>query len=156
MLLAIKKLLLELYPLVHSAYSSSSSLFRGDNIILSAEGVQQGDPLGPLLFCLTLHNLISEQTSELILGYLDDVTFGGSLSDVSHDVQLFEQASKQLGLKLNHAKTEVITNDPSIRPVMLLFLPSVQFIDLVMPPYWDPQLVISVLSMPQSPRRQGY
>ena len=75
-MLAVKKLLPELYPLVRSAYSSSSSLFWGDKIILSAESVQQGDPLGPLLFCLTLHNLISELTSELILGYLDDVTFG--------------------------------------------------------------------------------
>ena len=121
MLLAVKKLVPELYPLVHSAYSSPSSLFWGDKIILSAEGVQQGDPLGPLLFCLTLHNLISELTSELILGYLDDVTFGGSLADVSRDVQLFEQAAKQLGLKLNHTKTEVITNDPSVRSDMLLF-----------------------------------
>ena len=129
MLLAVKKLVPELYPLVHSAYSSPSSLFWGDKIILSAEGVQQGDPLGPLLFCLTLHNLISELTSELILGYLDDVTFGGSLADVSRDVQNFELAAKQLGLKLNHTKTEVITNDPSVRSDMLLLFPNAQSID---------------------------
>ena len=149
MLLAVKKLLPELYLLVYSAYSSSSSLFWGDKIILSA-GVQHGDPLDPLLFCLTLHNLISELTAELILGYLDDVTFGGSLADVSRDVQLFEQASKQLGLKLNHAKTEVITNDPSIiSSDMLLLLPNAQFLDPR-----DATLLGS--PMPQSPRRQGY
>ena len=76
------------------------------------------------------HNLISELTSELVLGYLDDATFGGSLSDVSRDVQLFEQASKQLGLTLNHAKTEIITNDPHhFHSDMLLLLPNAQFID---------------------------
>ena len=37
-----------LFPLVHSAYSSPSTLFWGDKTIQSAEGVQQGDPLGPL------------------------------------------------------------------------------------------------------------
>ena len=33
-----------LYPFVHSAYSSPSSLFWSDATIQSAEGVQQGDP----------------------------------------------------------------------------------------------------------------
>ena len=37
----------EIYPLVHSAYSSPSTLLGGDHTIMSAEGVQQGDPLGP-------------------------------------------------------------------------------------------------------------
>ena len=46
---------------------------------MSAEGVQQGDPKSPLLFCITLHDLISQITSELLLGYLNDVTFGGNL-----------------------------------------------------------------------------
>ena len=54
---------------------------------------------------------------------------GGSLADVSRDVQLFEQASKQRGLKLKHVKTEIITNDPSIHSDMLLLLPNTQFID---------------------------
>ena len=129
MLLAVRKLAPELYPLVHSAYSSPSSLFWGDKVILSAEGVQQGDPLGPLLFCLTLHDLISELNSELVLGYLDDVTFGGSLADVSRDVKHFEQAAEQLGLKLNHEKMKVITNDLYVRSEMLLLFPNAQFID---------------------------
>ena len=41
-----------LHPFLHSAYYLPSSLFWSDKIIQSAEGVQQGDPLGPLLFCL--------------------------------------------------------------------------------------------------------
>ena len=47
----------ELHPFVHSVYSSPSSLFWGDKTIQSAEGVQQGDPLGPLLFCLGIHRM---------------------------------------------------------------------------------------------------
>ena len=31
----------------------------GGETIQSKEGVQQGDPLGPLLFCLTVHKLVS-------------------------------------------------------------------------------------------------
>ena len=41
----------DIFPL---AYSAPSHLFWGDHLISSAEGVQQGDPLGPLFFCLTL------------------------------------------------------------------------------------------------------
>ena len=49
-----------LLAFVHSAYSTSSSLWGGGGeTIQSKEGVQQGDPLGPLLFCLTVHKLVS-------------------------------------------------------------------------------------------------
>ena len=43
----------ELYPFVHFCYSESSWLAFGNEVIHSEEGVQQGDPLGPLLFCLS-------------------------------------------------------------------------------------------------------
>ena len=42
----------ELYQFCHLAYGNSTSLQFGSDLIQSAEGVQQGDPLGPLLFCL--------------------------------------------------------------------------------------------------------
>ena len=40
-------------PFINSAYSLLSMLVWEDMTIDFAEGVQQGDPLGPLLFCLT-------------------------------------------------------------------------------------------------------
>ena len=43
----------ELYPFIHVCYSSASFLNFGEYQLLSDEGVQQGDPLGPLLFCAT-------------------------------------------------------------------------------------------------------
>ena len=70
------------FQFVQSAYEMPSCLFCGDHIIQSAEGVQQGDPMGPLLFCLSIHALVSKFKSELIVFYLDDGTIGGSVQDV--------------------------------------------------------------------------
>jgi hypothetical protein len=43
---------------VDSAYGAVSHLQFGDFVIESAEGIQQGDPLGPLLFCLAIQPLL--------------------------------------------------------------------------------------------------
>ena len=75
----------ELLPLVLSAYGLPSSLFFSEVVIQSSEGVQQGNPLGPLLFCLTTHNMVQQLHSELNLFYLDDGTRGGSLNEVLVD-----------------------------------------------------------------------
>ena len=50
----------DIYPFVYSVYSTPSDLAWEDRSLLSAEGVQQGDPLGPLLFSLTLHQHCSQ------------------------------------------------------------------------------------------------
>ena len=68
-----------IYPFVHAAYTCEFSLFYGDEILLSAEGVQQGDPLGPLLFCMVTLPLLSQCQLPLKFGYLDDITLGGDL-----------------------------------------------------------------------------
>ena len=79
----------------------------------SAEGIQQGDPLGPLLFCLTIHPLIKCLKSEFRVVYLDDGTIGGAENDVLKDLQGIEHQVACLGLHLNHAKTELIAEDPA-------------------------------------------
>ena len=58
----------------------------------SAEGVQQGNPLGPLLFCLGIHHTSTPLVSELSLFYmyLDDSTPGGSVDDLKHDLEVVE------------------------------------------------------------------
>ena len=89
----------------YSANSSPSTLFWEDKTIQSAEGVQQGDPLGP--FCLTIQQLKPQLTSEFQMFYLDDGTLGGSTEDLRHDLQVVEQVGEEIGLKLNE-KTEVI------------------------------------------------
>ena len=67
MLEATSDLAPEIFSYVHSSYSSPTHLYWGDRLILSAEGVQQGDPLGPLLFCLTLHQYCQCFSSELCI-----------------------------------------------------------------------------------------
>ena len=76
----------ERFHYAHSTYSLPSILYWADKTIQSAEGVQQGDPLEPLFFCLTIHSLCSQLVSELNLFYLDDGTRGGSVEDLRHDL----------------------------------------------------------------------
>lgn len=42
----------EFYAYFWQSYRQSSSLFYGDHVIKSATGVQQGDPVSPMGFCL--------------------------------------------------------------------------------------------------------
>ena len=118
-----------LYPLVHSVYSSPSSLYWEDRILDSAEGVQQGDPLGPLLFCLTIHHLLSQLKSEFCVAYLDDVTLGGQLDEILQDVQRVEGAAGDYGLILNHHKFEIFCADPSTKLTTGDALPAAQVMD---------------------------
>ena len=129
MIKAVGKLVSELLPLVLSAYGSPSSLFYGENIILSSEGVQQGDPLGPLLFCLAIHDMVQQLCSELNVFYLDDGTLGGTLDDVLQDLSTVQRAARELGLKLNCKKSEMICEDTTTRKVILSAVPGVCEVD---------------------------
>jgi len=53
--------------------------FSANFLITSSEGVQQEDPLGTLLFSLTLADVLNECVSEFVVAYLDDVTMGDSV-----------------------------------------------------------------------------
>ena len=91
-----------------STQCDSSSLMWGDEVVESAEGVQQGDPLGPLLFCLSIHKMAAKLKSELAIFYLDDGTLGGNWEDVVNDMKMIEDEARDLGLLLNRSKTELI------------------------------------------------
>ena len=119
MIKAVGKLMPELLPLVLSAYGSPSFLFYGENIILSSEGVQQGDPLGPLLFCLTIHNMAQQLCSGLNVFYLDDSTLGGILDDVLQDLSTVQREARELSIQLNCKKSEMICEDTTTRKVIL-------------------------------------
>ena len=119
MLQAVSSLAPELAPFVHAAYSEPSTLFWGETTLMSSEGVQQGDPLRPLLFCLTIHKLTSQLGSEFCLFYLDDGTLGGDAEQALQDLHLVEQGAKELGLSLNHAKSEVISEDAEAIDLLL-------------------------------------
>ena len=115
MLEATRENIPELFHYVFSCYSSPSSLFFHGTTLQSAEGVQQGDPLGSLLFCLTIHPLITSLKSEFRVFYLDDGTIGGPKEEVLQDLQYIECQAAHLGLSLNHSKTELICEDSAGR-----------------------------------------
>ena len=69
MLIAVRDQVPELLPLVLSVYGAPSCLLFGQEIIQSSEGVQQCDPLGPLLLCLTIHNMVEQLCSQLNVFY---------------------------------------------------------------------------------------
>ena len=129
MLQAVSDLAPELAPFVHASYSEPSTLFWGETSLMSAEGVQQGDPLGPLLFCLTIHKLTSQLKSEFCLFYLDDGTLGGDAEQTLQDLRSVELGAKELGLCLNHVKCEVISEDPAATGVLLASAPNLQVTD---------------------------
>ena len=101
------------------------------SVIQSAEGVQQGDPMGPLLFCLSIQQLVYKLQSELVLFYLDDGTIAGSLQDVLADLRLIEFEASKLGLELNHSKSEVICDQPSVQEAMLSEVPGLYGVPFV-------------------------
>ena len=93
MLIAVRDQVPELLPLVLSAYGAPSCLLFGQDIIQSSEGVQQGDPLGPLLFCLTIHNMVEQLCSQLNVFYLDDGNLGGTSNLREQDEQCFAETT---------------------------------------------------------------
>ena len=64
----------------------------------SSEGIQQGDPIGPLLFCLTIHDLVLNLNSQFKVFYLDDGTIDGKFEDISADLKRIEDQGRELGL----------------------------------------------------------
>ncbi|GKB22324.1 putative reverse transcriptase domain-containing protein [Tanacetum coccineum] len=92
-------------------YGQATRLYIGDTHIWSATGVQQGDPLGPLLFALVLHPLIHKirDSCKLLLHawYLDDGTVIGDSEEVSRVLDIITVSGPGLGLELNIKKTEI-------------------------------------------------
>ena len=92
---------------INSCYQEKSFLSNNGKIILSEEGVQQGDPLGPLLFCLTLQPIIRKLVSPLNLWYMDDGIIGGTMETVTKDYNLLVEETRAIGLNVKEKKCEI-------------------------------------------------
>ena len=95
---------------MESCYSCQPFLLLGKDSIRSCCGVQQGDPLGPLGFALTLHPRIEKIKAELPgltlnAWYLDDGTLMGHPEDLAAAPHIVERDGPSLGLHLNRSKS---------------------------------------------------
>ena len=91
---------------------------------MSEEGPQQGDPLEGLLFCNTIHPLLRRMNSNLVEGYMDDITLDGKSDTVADDVATIRTLGSTLGLHLNAKKCELIqhcstTTEPAFRDFVI-------------------------------------
>ena len=96
-------------------YATPSHLLCDGQKISSESGVQQGDPLGPLLFALALQPVLQQLRSDttagglqLVFSYLDDACFAGEQHAVASAFTNFQNACRGIGLELNMSKCEVI------------------------------------------------
>ena len=89
----------------------------GPVILSSQEGIHQGDPLGPVLFSIAVHQaLLDLQTDNpgvQVLAYLDDVFLVGPSSSVLSAFDQLKPAFQKIGLDIQEQKCELYEPTPS-------------------------------------------
>jgi hypothetical protein len=99
---------------VHWIYGGEAPfLWFGSDVLRSKEGVQQGDPLGPLLFAMVIQSLVDAIRAkcpnlELNKWYLDDGVLAGPEADVLEAFKLIQSLGPAMGMELNIKKNELI------------------------------------------------
>ena len=109
MLEAVHEVAPSIYNFCHLSYSEPTILSFQGHQVGSCEGNQQGDPLGPLQYAVTSQPILDAIESELVLGYLDDLTLGGAANVLVADMERVVSLAGGLGLVLNTAKCEIIS-----------------------------------------------
>ncbi|KAL0227242.1 hypothetical protein P9112_014566 [Eukaryota sp. TZLM1-RC] len=93
-------------------YGKKSDLIFDSFTLKSSSGVKQGDPLGPLLFCLAIHNTIEKTQKEFpelrIVAYMDDISIIGSYESICRVSKDIAAKYKDIGLALNPEKCRLI------------------------------------------------
>ena len=128
-------------------YSQPAELRFGHRRILASTGVQQGDPLGPLLFSLVLVQFLRfisfSETCLLNLWYLDDGTFIGTRSCLHALLSHFTESGPSFGLYINLSKCELYwpsgdSSFPNFHPAIKCINPKNSGLELLGSPIWGP------------------
>ena len=123
MLRSVAEKVPSIYRFCHLSYSQPSILKYETRTILSQEGPHQGDPLGPLLVCLSIHPDLEWLKSELIAGFMDDLTLGGPANTVAADIDHIRGREAFTGLQINASKCEIISHETvMLRPQFNSFI----------------------------------
>ena len=94
--------------LAHLAYSSPSTVLASGRPICAATGNQQGDPLGPVLFAMTIDEVASSLSSEINIWYLDVATIGCPAESSFSDLRKCITELKKIDLLVNPSKCGII------------------------------------------------
>ena len=92
-------------------YQRPTRLQFAEWVVESSAGVQQGDPLGPLLFAVAIQPLARDLCNaglDIAVHYLDDGILAGDVAAVSRALRLVEARAATIGLTLNLAKCELV------------------------------------------------
>ena len=104
----------DLLPWATWCYAAHPLLWHPMGRIFSETGVQQGDPLGPLLFALVLQKILNaiDADDDCIhilyqAWYLDDGTLAGKKSAILRALSLLDSIGPSLGIFINMSKCEL-------------------------------------------------
>ena len=112
------------YQYILNAYEKPSILSYGSNVIKSAEGIQQGDAMGPLLFCMTTLPLVKQLSCSLNLWYMDDGVLAGSRESVLKNFDFLRTEAEKFGLQINVKKCEAFNAGDAQLPDEMTVIPA--------------------------------
>ena len=118
-----------LIPLFHLAYGADAKLlYRVDNgtkVILSREGIRQGDPTSSLLFAIALQPALEAAAEELgdgghALAFVDDTLLIGDPNRLAGALKAFSLKAAEAGLKINQVKSSVLNVSGDVEDALSL------------------------------------
>ena len=104
---SLYKLLWQANKLLWQAYFQPSKLFFGNYIIEQSEDFQEGDPISPAFFALSVDPIAKDLRSEFKVCYLDDACFAGHRNTVLKDLENMVTKLGELDLNVNSNKCEI-------------------------------------------------